>query len=195
MHRIAVLFLFFAGTVPFARASEFKISSDALQRTLVTQLFTADNGRHYLRGNATSGCYAYADSPGVTFAGERIQVHLNVHARLGTSIHGKCVGVGISRAVDASMLPNADGEMIGFHDIRIDRLSGSRELDLLLMPFLSRVVPTKMQVNVADQLRKLLDNSSDRIGYDVALDSLQLHSMQITENLLVIDVDSVLTVR
>jgi hypothetical protein len=195
MRRLPILFFFIIGAVSFARAAELKISSAALQRTLVTQLFTADNGRHYLHGNADSGCYAYADQPGVAFAGERIQVHINVHAKLGKAIHGKCVGVGISRGVDASMLPNADGEVIGFHDIRIEKLSGSRELDTLLMPFLSRIVPTSMQVNAADKLRKLLANSSDRIGYDVSLDSFQLHSMQITGDLLVIDVDSGVTVR
>ncbi|MGB9417363.1 MAG: hypothetical protein WCB58_13690 [Acidobacteriaceae bacterium] len=195
LRSLFLLLLLGAGTASFARATELKISSAALQRTLVMQLFAADNGRHYLRGNASSACYAYAESPAVTFAGERIQVHLDIRARLGTSLHGRCIGVSLTRAVDVSMLPDADGEIIGFHDVRIEKLSGSRELDLLLMPFLSHIVPSKMQVNAADQIRRLLVNSSDRIGYDVSLDNLQLRSMQVTEDLLVVDVDGGVTVR
>ena len=50
-------------------------------------------------------------------------------------------------------------------------------------------ISSKMQVNGPDQIRRLLANSSDRIGYDVSLENLQLRCMQVTEDLLVVDVD------
>lgn len=189
------LLLFILGFVPLSHAVEMKISADALERTLIDQLFTTDNGRHFLHGNATSACYAYAEDPKVSFTGDRILVHLHIKARIGTSVAGKCVGIGLSRDVDVSMLPEAEGEIIGFRDARIEKLSGSRELDLLLMPFLSRSVPTSMKVNAADEIRKLFAKSSESIGYEVTLDNMKLHSMIVDGDRLVIDVDGGISVK
>jgi len=195
VRRFSFLLLLAFGFAPFSHAVEMRISSAALERTLVDQLFSNDNGRHFLRGNAPSACYAYAEAPKVSFVNDRILVHLHIKARLGTSVAGKCVGIGLSRDVDVSMLPEAEGEIIGFRDARIEKLSGSRELDLLLMPFLSRSVPSNMKVNAADEIRKLLAKSSESIGYEVTLDNMKLHSMIVEGDRLVIDVDGGISVK
>ncbi len=69
-----------------ARAVEIRISAKALEHTLKAQLFSTETGRYYLRGDAHSGCYAYAEKPSVSFAGDRIVVHLHTAARLGKSV-------------------------------------------------------------------------------------------------------------
>jgi hypothetical protein len=181
--------------MPRSFAIGLKVSSGALERTLVNQLFAKDSGRVYLRGNLHSGCYVYAESPHVEFAGDRVVVHLHVHARLGTSIHGDRLGVGLSRDVDVSLTPVAEGETIGFQDARIDKLSGSRELDMLLMPFLVRKIPSSMKVNAATQLRQLLAKSSETTGYDIELDRLLIHSMSIQDDVLLIDLDGDFSVK
>lgn len=180
---------------PRSRAVELKVSPAALERTLVTQLFAKDAGRFYLRGNAHSGCYVYAELPQVEFAGERVVVHLRVRARWGTSIHGDCVGIGLSRDVDVSVAPEAEGETIGFRDARIDKLSGSRELDALLMPFLMRKVPSSLKVDAATQLQQLLAKSTETTGCDIELDRLLIHSMSVTDGTLLIDLDGDLSVK
>ena len=37
---------------------------------------------------------------------------------------------------DVSVLPDGEGETIGFRDARVERLSESRELNFFLVPFL-----------------------------------------------------------
>src|SRR3982074_1768880 len=50
-----------------ATAIEVKVSAQALERTLQAQLFNGPQGRYYIRGDANSACYVYAESPHVTF--------------------------------------------------------------------------------------------------------------------------------
>jgi hypothetical protein len=186
--------LLFLGT-SVAHAVELKISAQALEHTLKTQLFNGPNGRYYIKGDINSACYVYADSPKVSFSGDRIFVHVHTSAKMGTHFRGACIGIGLSPDADVSLLPDAEGETIGFRDARIEHLSESRELNFLLMPFLSRKVPTSMKVNAADLLRKVLAQSLQSTGYDLKLDRLKIHSMQVQGNALVVDVDGDLSVN
>jgi hypothetical protein len=171
-----------------------KISAKALERTLRAQLFTGPEGRYYIRGDASSTCYVYADNPKVSFVQERIVVHVHTRAKLGTGLHGACIGVSLTREADVSLVPDAEGETIGFRDARIERLSESRELNFLLVPFLSRKLPQQMKVNAAELMRQLLSRSTETTGYALSLTSLKLHSMLVQGEALVVDVDTGLKV-
>jgi hypothetical protein len=96
---------------------------------------------------------------------------------------------------DVSLVPEAEGESIGFRDARIERLSESRELNFLLVPFLSRKLPSQMKVNAADLVGKLLNQSVSATGYSLGLNSLKLHSMIVDRDSLVVDVDADLSVH
>jgi hypothetical protein len=178
-----------------AHAIEIKVSAQALERTLNHQLFNSPDGRYYFRGSATSPCYAYAQDPKVSFKDERIVVHVKTHARLGTRVGGTCLGVGLNTEADVSVVPDAQGESIGFRDPSIDHLSESRELNFLLIPFLSKKLPQQMRLNAADLIRQLLVRSAEATGYDVTLDHLKVHSMQVSGDALVVDFDGDLSVR
>jgi hypothetical protein len=178
-----------------ASAAELKISANALERTLRTQLFNGTDGRYYIRGDANSPCYVYADSPHVTFAEDRIVVHVHTKAKLGTSVHGSCIGVSLTRDADVSVLPDAEGESIGFRDARIERLSDSKELNFLLVPFLSRKLPQQMKVNAATLMRQLLSRSTEMTGYALTLTTLKIHSMIVTGDRLIVDIDAALDVN
>lgn len=192
---LTVLVVFAAFFATPARATEVGISAQALERTLKTQLFNAADGRYYLRGDRGSACYVYAENPRVGFEQDRVVVHIHTRARLGTSLRGTCLGVSITRDVDVSVLPDAEGETIGFRDARIDHLSDSRELNFLLVPFLSRQLPQQMKVNAADLMRQLLSRSAETTGYAITLTSLKIHSMIVQGALLVLDVDTGLSVH
>ena len=86
-------------------------------------------------------------------------------------------------------------ETIGFRDPRIDRLSESRELNFFLIPFLSKKLPQQMKVNVAGLLRQSLANSIQTTGYQIKLDDLKIHSMQVSGDSLVVDFDGDLSVN
>ncbi|MBX6358630.1 MAG: hypothetical protein IRZ03_00975 [Acidobacterium ailaaui] len=176
-------------------AVELRISAQALEHTLKSQLFNAPSGRYYIKGDIGSPCYVYADSPKVSFSGDRIVVHVHTSAKLGTHLHGMCIGIGLSPEADVSLLPDAEGETIGFRDARIEHLSESRELNFLLVPFLDRKIPSSMKVNAADLLRKVLAQSLQSTGYDLKLDRLKIHSMQVEGDMLVVDVDGDLSVN
>jgi hypothetical protein len=178
-----------------ARAIEIKVSAQALERTLNTQLFNGADGRYYFRGSATSPCYAYAQEPKVSFKDERIVIHVKTHARLGERVGGACLGVGLNTEADVSVIPDAQGESIGFRDPNLDHLSESREFNFLLVPFLSKKLPQQMRINAADLIRQLLVKSAEATGYDVKLDNLKVHSMQVSGDALVVDFDGDLSVH
>ena len=52
-----------------------------------------------------------------------------------------------------------------------------------------------MKVNVAELLRQLLTASGQTTGYDLQLDELKIHSMQVQGDALVVDFDGKLNVR
>jgi len=172
-----------------ARAIEVKVSSEALERTLKTQLFNTPDGRHYIKGSETSACFVYADSPRVSFKDDRVVVHIHTLSKLGTAVHGTCIGLTLSNEADVSFIPEAQGESIGFRDARIESLTGNKELDFLLVPFLSRKLPSQMKVNAAELMRTLLVKAPESTGYTLTLDNLKLHSMIVDKNALVVDLD------
>src|ERR1700761_5929031 len=178
-----------------AQALEIKISSAALERTLQKQLFTGDKGRYYIRGNEKSACYVFAEEPKVSFKDDRVVVHIKTHAKLGTGLHGACLGVGLNTDADVSVVPNAEGETIGFRDAKIERLSESKELNFFLVPFLSGKLPQQMKVNAADLIRQLLSKSMESTGYDMKLDNLKIHSMQVQGPALAVDFDGDVSVH
>ncbi len=190
---LAITLLLLSGAA--ADALEIKVSSEALERTLQKQLFTGDKGRYYIRGNSSSACFVYAEDPKVSFAADRVVVHVKTHAKLGTGMVGACIGLGLSPEADVSVVPDAEGESIGFRDARVERLSESKELNFFLVPFLSRKLPQQMKINAADLVKQLLSGSAQTTGYELKLDNLKIHSMLVQDGALVVDLDGGLTVH
>jgi hypothetical protein len=135
-----------------------------------------------------------AEDPQVSFAGERILVRLKTHAKLGTNLRGACLGVSLAPTSEVSVAPDADGETLGW-DARLERVSDQRELNFLLTAFLGHTVPSNMKVNAADLLRKALQDSTATAGYKVTLERLKIHSVQITGDDVVVDVDGGISVK
>jgi hypothetical protein len=186
---------FLAMGAAHCRAAELRVSRQDLQRTLQQQLFSGPSGRYYLKGNDQSACAVYGQDPQLSFAGGRILVRLKTHARLGKAVGGACLGIALNPTAAVSVAPEGEGEIIGFRDARVERASDQAELNFLLMPFLSRQIPSSMKVNAADLLRKALAGSTASSGYKVTLDRLKIHSIQIDGDDLVVDMDGGLSVK
>src|SRR5882724_9301243 len=101
-----------------ATAIEVKVSAQALERTLQAQLFNGPQGRYYIRGDANSVCYVYAESPHVTFVQDRIVVRVHARSKLGIAVYGICIGVFLFTNTDVSLIPEAEEESVGFRDAR-----------------------------------------------------------------------------
>jgi len=192
---VVLLWLLGMGGARMARAIEVKVSAQALERTLRTQLFNGPEGRYYMRGDATTPCSVYAEDPHVTFKDDRVVVHVHTRAKLGKALRGTCVGVSLNTGADVSVVPDAEGESVGFRDARIEKISESKELNFLLVPFLSHKLPSQMKLNAADLIRKLLSQSLASTGYTLTLDTLKLHSMLVDHDALTIDVDAAMSVK
>jgi hypothetical protein len=188
-----LLFLLGMGGARMARAIEVKVSAQALERTLRAQLFNGPDGRYYMSGDASKPCAAYAGDPRVTFRDDRVVVEVHAHAVLGKALGGKCLGISLTTDAVVSVVPEAEGESVGFRDARIEKVSESKELNFLLEPFLSRKLPSQMKVNAAELIRKLLSQSLASTGYTLTLDSLKLHSMMVEHDVLNIDVDAAMS--
>jgi hypothetical protein len=192
---LALVALLGLAGVETANAMEVKVSALALERTLRKQLFNGPDGRYYMRGDATTACYVYAEDPHVAFKDDRVVVHVHTRARIGTALRGACIGVSLTTDADVSLVPEAEGESVGFRDARVERLSESKELNFLLVPFLSHKLPSQMKVNAADLMGKLLGQSVAETGYTLRLKSLKLHSMLVDHDALVVDVDAAMSVE
>ena len=192
---MALLVLLGLSGTGVAHAIEVKVSALALERTLRAQLFNGADGRYYMRGDATTACYVYAENPHVSFKEDRVVVHVHTRAKLGTAVRGNCLGVSLNTDADVSVVPDAEGESIGFRNARVERLSESRELNFLLVPFLSHKLPAQMKVNAAALMGKLLLQSVASTGYTLTLKSLKLHSMDVDHEALVVDVDAAMSVE
>ena len=195
---------FGASRHPAADAITLRVSAPALERSLKRQVFTApgSNGkpeRRYLRGDPTKPCSAYVDDPHITFrhveGGEdRIVVSVHTHATFGKRVKNFCLGIPISIESEVSFIPVAEGESIGFRDARIEHASNTEELNVLLEPFLASRLPAEMKVNAAKIMRTLLVRAPDSTGYTLTLTTLQLHSMQVDGQALVVDLDAEISV-
>jgi hypothetical protein len=194
--RCVVLFwLLGMGGARMARAIEVKVSAQALERTLRTQLFNGPDGRYYMRGDASSPCSVYAENPRVTFKDERVVVRVHTQAKLGKAIGGKCLGVSMNTDAVVSIVPDAEGETVGFRDAKVEKVSESKELNFLLEPFLSHKLPSQMKMNAADMMRKALSQSVSSTGYTITLDSLKMHSMLVNQDALVLDADAAMSIE
>ncbi len=180
---------------PLAHAITIRISPQALERTLDKQLFKGPQGRYYIRGRDGAGCFVYAEDPKVSFRQDRVVVHVKTHSRLGSSVRGACLGIGLNIEADVSLLPEAQGETIGFRDPRLENLSQSRELNVFLEPFLNHKLPQEMKLNAADLIRQSLANSMQTTGYDLKLQRLTIRSMGVSGDALVVDLDGDLNVQ
>jgi len=178
-----------------AHAVELHVSRDVLQRTLRQQLFSGPGGRYYLKGNAQSPCYVYADDAKLSFAQDRVVVLIQTHAKLGKSWGSSCLGISLSTAPQVSLEPFGESETIGFRDARLEKIVDQKELNFVLTPFLSHQLPSNMKINAADLLRKALEGSTATSGFKVSLDKLKIHSMVLQGDDLVVDVDGEISVK
>lgn len=187
--------LLLASAVAPSCAVELKVSRDVLQRTLKQQLFSGPNGRYYLKGNAQTPCYIYADDAQLSFVQDRVVVLIKAHAKMGKQWGNSCLGISLNTAPEVSLAPVGEGETIGFRDAKLDRIIDQKELNFFLTPFLSHQLPSNMKINAADLLRKALEGSTASTGFKVTLDRLRVHSMQLQGDFLVVDMDGDISVK
>lgn len=70
-----------------------------------------------------------------------------------------------------------------------------KELNLLLIPFLCGQIPCSMKVSDSDLLRSALQGSTASSGFEVTLERLKIHSVQLHGDSPIVDADGDLSVQ
>ena len=196
MRVLFLLALFVALLLPLpARALDLTVGPQPLQHALLRQLFSAPDGRYYLRGDRNSACYLFAQNPQLQFSGNRIELALHLEGRLGSSFGGQCIGFKWSGEAGLSMLPQAQDQQIGFTDVRVEHLTGDNGLDQLLGSVLSARVPANLKVNAASLIDKMLRSASTRSGETITLDHFTIPAMNVQNNALHLSVEGNVTIQ
>ena len=184
----------FASALP-AAALELRVGPQPLERALVKQLFSAPDGRYYLRGSRTSGCFLYAQHPQLSFAGNRIVLALQLEGKLGREFAGQCFGVHWGGNGRLSMLPQSQGANIGFTDVRVERLTGDGSIDQLLGGMIARLAPRSFHVDAGALVNNMLRHASARSGATITLGQLTIQSLQVKNNVLDATLDGTVDVQ
>ncbi len=181
---ILLLFAFFLAALPL-HALQLTVGAQPLQHALARQLFAAPDGRYYLRGKRdAAGCYLYAEDPQLQFRGDRILLTLHLSGKVGSNAGGVCLGVNWAGNAEISMLPEAQGSVIGFGDVRVERLTGDHTLDRLLQPLLASLVPKSFRVDAGPLVDKLLHTASDRSAATITMRQLAIDLIAVQQNTL-----------
>ena len=195
LRRLVAGLLVAVGCLTSAHAVELKVARQAIDRTMRQQLFSGQYGRYYIKGTPQTPCYTYAESPQLIFAQGRVAVQLHIVAKVGKTFGSSCLGFTLNLPAQVSLVPDAQGESVGFRDARLDKLSDQKELNFILMPFLSHQVPSSMRVNAGEMLRKALASSTATSGYKIALDKLEIRSIDVQPEFLVVNGDGTISVQ
>ena len=184
-----LLFCLLLAPLP-VQALTLTVGPQPLQRALVKQLFSAPDGRYYLRGKRDSpGCFLYAQDPHLRFAGNRILLDLHLTGKVGSNFAGACVGLAWSGDAEISVLPQAQGATIGFTDVRVEKLTSDHELDRLLEPLLAALVPRSLKVDAGSLVTKMLRTASERSATAITLQQISIGSIAVQGDSLALDIE------
>ncbi len=178
-----------------ATALELRVAAQPLQRALVRQLFSAPDGRYYLHGTRTSGCYLFAQRPQLSFSGKRVVLQMNLEGKVGREFAGQCFGVHWAGDGRLSMLPQSQGTSIGFTDVRVEQLTNNDAMDKLLGRLIATLAPRSFHVDAAPLVRNMLHHAGTRSGTDMQLDQFVIRDLQVENEMLDAQVDGVITIQ
>lgn len=184
--RILLLFL-----LPLlAQAIELEIRFPLLEQQLANQLFTQD-GKRYVKGDPKSHCnFAYLAKP--RFAGRdgKLVIRATFTGRSSLDVFGKCVGFGDSFEFEVlSGLETKDGTLL-LVDPRVRILSKDSFYSRQVAKALQTSIRDAVKYPIREELRKLLAAASSSSAYKISLKKLEIRSLSIQADALVVDLDT-----
>ncbi len=168
---LATLALILAG-VGSAAAAELLIGYRAIEKTLLTQVFTSD-GRKFLVGASSAGCtHAFLDTPRVTPQGERLQVSARFHSSAGVEISGDCVGAGDEFDVWMSGVPTYRDGVLFLDQIRVQ--TPNKPYGDLARNLLAQTLPKMLRYPLLQEVRKKAAAESQQGPYQISVSRLDV---------------------
>jgi hypothetical protein len=167
------LFIALASFCGLASASELRISRDALQALVVSQVFT-NHGKWYL---AEGNCYAFIERPRVSITSGRLIVDGHFSSRMGIELTDSCVGTSLASDVRVSGRIIGAGSRITLDDIRMDDVKdeATRQALELLQAAAGTSLPKAVDIDLLQVLKPTI-----LPGTPVKVEVTNLQIIQIT---------------
>ena len=175
--------------------ADLEIRYSALERMVAAQMFTQD-GRRYVRGDKAAKCqYAYLEAPKLSAAGERLQVTARFSGSSAMDLFSRCVGMGDSFNVTITAVPVPRKGAIAFQDTQVSTAKDSYYIRRVRTAMM-RTFDQDFKIEIRDQARRLLEQpATTGIVYQQELKDLDLNSIRVTPDALVLVVDFKLVVK
>jgi hypothetical protein len=150
-------------------AADITLYSSAIDTALKAEVFSKE-GKYFLSGGPKSCSFASLEQPATKLRDGRILVRMRFAARAGVSTRSECVGREEGFWLTVSGRPTFRAEALGITDFRLEE--GDKLYSPLLEVFLASVVPNAINLNLRQELMKLL--ASRPSPYKVSLPRLEL---------------------
>jgi hypothetical protein len=176
------------------QAAEIRLSYAVLERLLAQQVFT-DEGRKYVRGNKLDKCnYAYLEHPKIWGRDGRLSIKARFTGRTAFDLLGRCVGSGDAFDLTVNGVPFYDKGNVAFKDVYIDTGKDGfyvRRVRAALRETLSK----EFKYNITSDAKRLMEQQDPGQPYQRKLIRLDVSSIQVAADALVLNVDFALAVQ
>ncbi len=183
-----------------ARAAEIEIYYTAIQKILAQEVFTQD-GRRYVKGSPAAKCsFAYLEHPELRGDNGRLSLKAHFTGRSALDVFGRCIGMGDSFDVYITALPYYHGQTIGLKDVHVESraATGAPRNGYYLRRVcaaLSDSLRKQFEYRVADQAKKLLEQTAPQAAYRQELSDFTVPQIRVMPDSLIVIVDFRLAVK
>lgn len=176
------------------QAADIELRFDALERIVSEQVFTQD-GRKYVRGTPSAKCqFAYLEKPRIGEENGFLRVQARFSGRSAVGVLGGCVGLGDSFDLTMAASPVVRNGAMGFTDVKITAAKDSFYIRRVRAA-LTQAFAKDVKLDVKDQARKILEQTSGGASYKAELASFVLNEILVKPDALVLVVDFRLVVH
>jgi hypothetical protein len=171
-------------------AIEIEIRFPLLEKQLSQQLFTQD-GRRYVKGTPKSRCnFAYLANPQFSARDGQLLIKARFTGRSSLDLFGKCVGFGDSFDFEVlAGLATKEGTL-RLTQPKVQLLTKETFYSRQVRKALESSIGDAIQYPIRDDIRKLLATASQASPYKITIGRLEIRSIKIEANSLLIDVDT-----
>jgi hypothetical protein len=173
-----------------AGAIEIEIRFPLLEKQLAQQFFSQD-GRRYVKGTPKTKCnFAYLAEPHFSSRDAKLLIQAKFTGKSSMDLLGKCIGFGDSFDFEVlADLSTKDGTLVLANPtVRI--LSRDSYYSRQVLKALKTSIGDAIRYPIRDEIRKLLAAGSASSSYTIKIPKLEIRSIQILPDSLLLDVDT-----
>jgi hypothetical protein len=172
-------------------ALELEIRFPLLEKQLSDALFTQD-GRRYVRGTPKTRCnYAFLANPRFSSRDGQLLIRARFSGRSSVDVFGKCLGMGDSFDFEvlAGLATNSKGAL-NVTNPKVTLLGATSLYAKRVRAELEKSIGDAIQYPIRDEMRKLLAAASQSSPYKITVGKVEIRSLSIEPNSLIVDVDT-----